>query len=61
MAAQAQSDKEASDMEIHMKKRCVTDFCGEKCTRRNTLILAECLWRPINGCEHNEAVGGAFQ
>ena len=25
------------------------------------VTLVECLWRPNSGCEHSEAVGGAFQ
>ena len=41
MAAEGQSDKMVSDMEVHS--------------------LAECLRRPIRGCEHSEAVGGPFQ
>jgi len=30
MAAEGQSDKLASDMEVHMKQRCVIEFLHEK-------------------------------
>ncbi|MEQ5154436.1 hypothetical protein ABN254_21715, partial [Providencia rettgeri] len=35
MAAEGQSDKMASDMEVHMKQRCVTNFLhAGKCDTR---------------------------
>ena len=35
--------------------------CGKDGIHGHSLMLAECLWRPNRGCEHNETVGGAFQ
>ena len=35
--------------------------CGRNGTHWHSLMLVECLWRPNSGCEHTEAVGGAFQ
>ena len=59
-AAEGQSDRMASDMEVHMKQKCVTEFLHmEKMAYLST--LAKCLWRPNCGCERSEAVGGAFQ
>ena len=34
---------------------------GKKCHHWHSLTLAELLWRSNSGCEHSEAVGGAFQ
>ena len=34
---------------------------GKNGTYWHSLTLAEHLWRPNSGCEHSEAVGGAFQ
>ena len=34
---------------------------GKSCTQQRSSVLTEYLWRPIGGCEHSEAVGGAFQ
>jgi len=63
MAADGQSDKMASDMEVYMKKRCLIEFSMQK--KENVsidiLMLAEHLWRPNTGCEHSEVVGTAFQ
>ena len=64
LAAEGHSDRMASDMEEQMKHlKCVTEFLhAEKSgTQWHSLMLAECLWRPESGCEHSEAVGGAFQ
>ena len=35
--------------------------CSKNGTQWHSSILAECFWRPNSGCEHSEAVGGAFQ
>ena len=35
--------------------------CGKNGTRWHSLTLGGHLWRPNSGCEHSEAVGGAFQ
>ena len=64
MAAEGQSDKIVSDLEVHMKQRGVTEIlCAEK--KRDihwhSSMLAEHLWRSNRGCEHSEAVGGVFQ
>ena len=34
--------------------------CRKNGTHWHSLTLAECLWGPNNGCEHGEAVSGAF-
>ena len=46
MAAEGQSDKMASDIEVPVKQ---------------SETLAECLWTLNSGCEHGKAVGGVFQ
>ena len=53
MAAEAQSYKMKSDMEVHMKKRCGNEFfhTEKNCTHWHSFMLAECLWRPNSGCE----------
>ena len=63
MTAEGQSDKMVSDMEVCMKQSCVTEsFHAEKNgTHWCSLMLAEHFWKPSNGCEHSETVGGAFQ
>ena len=60
MAAEGQSDKMVSDMEVCMKQRCVIEFlhAEKNCARWHSLMLPECLWRPNSGCEHSEVVGG---
>jgi len=62
VAAEGQFDREVSDMEVHRKKKGGTEFLHMKkhCTHWHSSMLAECLWRPTSGCEHSEAVGGAF-
>ena len=62
MAAEGQSDTVTSDMEVHMKQRCVTEFLlvEKNGTHWHSLTLAECWWRPNSGCEHNEVASGAF-
>ena len=62
MAAEGQSDRMVSDMEVRMKQRCVIEFLRRKNgTHSHLLMLAECLWKPNSGCEHSEAVGDVFQ
>ena len=34
--------------------------CRKNGTHRCSPVLAECWWRPHSGCEHSDAVGGAF-
>ncbi len=60
MAAAEQFDRIIFDIIVGMKQRSVTEFLhAEK--NSHPLTLAERLWRPNSGCEHSEAVGGAFQ
>jgi len=40
---------------------CWIPPCGNSGTYWHSLTLAEHLWKPYSGCEHSEAVGGAFQ
>jgi len=63
MAAEGQSDKMASEMEVCMKQKCVVKVLQlkKKWTLSHSSILTEHLWRPNSGCEHSEAVGGVFQ
>ena len=60
MAAEGQSDRTASDMEVRMKQRCATEFLHEGKTSHLS-VLAELSWRPNSGCDHSEVVGGVFQ
>jgi len=62
MAAEGQSDKMASDMEVRIKQRGGTEFlCAEK------MVPANIRWHLLNvdrdqtGCEHSEVGGGVFQ
>ena len=61
--AEGQSEKTASDVEVHMKQKCVTEFLSAEkdCTQWHSLMLAECLWRPNSGYEHCEAMDDTFQ
>jgi len=63
MAAKGQSDKKASDVEVWMKQKCVTEFLHVEKSgiHWHSSMFAECLWQPNRGCEHSGAVGGAFQ
>ena len=61
VAAEGQFDRMASDMEVCMKQRCGIPSCGKIDTHWHSSMLAEHLWRPNNGYEHSEAVGGTFQ
>jgi len=63
MAAEGPTDRMVSDMEVHLKQRCATEFLyaeknGIQC---HSSALAEHLWRPNSGCENSEVEGGAFQ
>lgn len=53
-----QSNKVASDMEVSMKQRCVTEFLHveKNYTHSHSLMLAEQLWRLNSGYEHSEVV-----
>jgi len=35
--------------------------CRKKCIQWQSLMVAECLWRPNSGCEHSEVMGSTFQ
>ncbi len=60
--AEGQTDKMASDMEVHMKHRCVIEFLHVHIEfLHNSLVLTEHLQRPNSGCEHNEVGSGPFQ
>ena len=48
MPAEGHSDPLASDMEVHIRKRCVTEF-----------LHVEKMGH--SGCDHSEALGDAFQ
>ena len=61
MAAEGQSDKMVSDMEVHMKHRCVTEFHHEEKMAPIVTYIDICFWRPNSRCEQSEMVGGAFQ
>ena len=52
-----------SDMEVHMKQRCVNRIppCRKNGPHWHSSVLAEHFWRPNSGWYHGEAVGGAFQ
>ena len=54
------TDKMASDKEVQMKQRCVTEFLEGK-TAPIDIHLVGCLWRPNSGDEHSEVVSGMFQ
>jgi len=61
MEAEGESNKTASDIDVHMKQRCVIEFLhAEK------IALTDDLWYLLSiyggcGCEYSEAVGSAFQ
>jgi len=62
MAAEGQSDKMASDMEVCMEQRHLTEFLrGKNGTHWHPLMFAERWWRPNSGYELREAVSSAFQ
>ena len=53
MAPEGQCYRMASDMEVCVKQRCGIHW--------DSLIFAECWWRPNCWCERSEVAGGAFQ
>ena len=64
MAAEGQSGKMASFVEMRIKERCVTEYLqAEKIAPTDIchVQLAELLWRPNSGCEQSEEVDDAFQ
>ena len=64
MAAEGQSYKMASDVEVQMNKGVSLNTfmrTKKKGSHWHSSTLAERLWRPNSGCEHSEAVGGVFQ
>jgi len=62
MAAEELPDKMPSDVEVHIQQRSGSEFlyAEKKCTNGHSLICTEHLRRPNSGCEHREAMGGAF-
>jgi len=62
MAAEEQSDKMVSDMEVHMNQRGISKFlhAEKNGTHWHSLMLARCFWRPTSGSEYSEVVGGLF-
>ena len=63
MAAEEQSDSNATNMEVHTKQRCGIEFLHvERMAPIDIhLCLLECLWRANSGCDHSKAVSGTFQ
>ena len=59
MAAEGQSDKMTSDMEVSMEQISVTEYlhAEKNYTHCYSPMFAECLWRPNSECVHSEAVG----
>ena len=50
-----------SDMEVHMKQRCVSELFHAEKLLPLIFIDVERLWRPNSGCEHSVAEDGDFQ
>ena len=50
VASEGQSDKMVSDMEIHMRQKCRSEFTswGKNCTYWYSLTFAEHLWRSVD-------------
>ena len=63
MAAEGQSDRMVSDVEVCMKQKRVLEFlhAGKNGTHWHSSTLVEHVWRPNNACERSEVVGGPFQ
>ncbi len=64
MAAEGQSERMASNVEVCMKQRYGTEVLHvEKMepTDIHQCLLADYLWRPSRGCENTGAVGDVFQ
>jgi len=55
MAAEGQPVRIASHMEAHMKQRYWIPPSGKNGTHQYSSVLAGCLWRPNDGCEHSES------
>ena len=55
-AAEGQSEKMASDMEVQMKQSCVDQFLHtvKNGTYWHSSTFDECFWRPNNAYEHSE-------
>jgi len=62
MAAEGQSDRMASDMEMRMKKRCISEVLHvEKMAPTDIhrcLHKRRYLWKSNSGYEHGEVVAG---
>jgi len=62
MAAEGQSGRMTSDMEVCLKQRCVTEYLYvEKMAPIDINWYLLYTWRPTSGCELSEAAGGVFQ
>jgi len=63
MAAEGQSDRMESDMEVRMKQRCVVEFfyAEKNNVHWHSLTLAGRFWRPNSESDNSEVVVGAFQ
>ena len=64
VAAEGQSDKMVSSIEVYIKQRYVIEFLhAEKKIVPSDILsqLLNYLWRPNSGCDHSEVEGGAFQ
>ena len=62
MAAEGQSDKMVSDMEVHVKQRCVTEFLhAEKMAPTDIHLCLLNIYGDQTVHVNTEAVGGAFQ
>ena len=59
IAAEGQSDKMASDIEVQMKQRCVIEFLHADKMVPTDIHL--CLLETSSGCEQSEAVGAVFR
>ena len=59
MAAEGQSDKMVSDMEVHMEQTVPVNSSTQK--KKAPIDIAEHVQSPNSGYEHSEVVNGAFQ
>ena len=59
MAAEGQSGKMASDVEVCVEQRGVVAFLQAE--KMAPIDSHQWLLKPSSGCEHSEAVGGVFQ
>jgi len=53
--------KIVSNMQVCMKRRCITEFLHADMTHWHSLMLAEHLWRSNSGYQCSEVVGDIFQ